>query len=45
MTTPYKGMDAALLEAEYNLRARRGSDFEDLVERWLERSATQRNSP
>ena len=44
MTTLYKGMDAALLESEYNLRARRGSDFEDLVERWLERSATQRNS-
>ena len=38
----YKGMDAQTLEAEYNLRDRRGDDFDELVERWLARSATQR---
>jgi len=38
----YKGMDARTLEAEYNLRARRGSDFDELMARWLSRSAQQR---
>lgn len=36
MTALYRGMDAAQLEAQYNLRARR-PDFEALVARWLER--------
>jgi len=40
----YKGMDAATLEAEYNLVARRGADFPDLVERWLSRSAAHREA-
>ena len=40
----YKGMDAQALEAQYNLRARRGDDFEDLVQRWLKRSAEHRNA-
>ena len=40
----YKGMDAATLEAEYNLRDRRGDDFDELVERWLTRSAQHRQS-
>ena len=40
----YKGMDAETLEAEYNLVARRGSDFPDLVERWLARSAKHRDA-
>ena len=34
----YKGMDAETLEAEYNLVARRGPDFPDLVERWIARN-------
>ena len=38
----YKGMDAQTLEAEYNLRARRGDDFDAVVERWLSRSALHR---
>lgn len=37
-------MDASTLEAEYNLRARRGPDFEELVQRWLDRSAAHRNA-
>ena len=44
MIAQYKGMDASTLEAEYNLRARRGQDFEDLVQRWLDRSAIHRNA-
>ena len=44
MTILYKGMDAQTLEAEYNLRARRGPDFDDLVQRWLERSAAHRDA-
>lgn len=40
----YKGMDADTLEAEYNLVARRGLDFPDLVQRWLDRSAAHRDS-
>jgi arylformamidase len=39
----YKGMDAKTLEAEYNLVARRGPDFPDLVQRWLGRSAAHRD--
>ncbi len=39
----YKGMDAQTLEAQYNLRARRGDDFDALVERWLARSALHRD--
>ena len=40
----YKGMDAQTLEAQYNLRARRGGDdFDALVECWLARSATHRD--
>ena len=42
--TLYKGMDAETLEAEYNLVARRGADFPDLVERWLTRSANHRET-
>ena len=44
MTALYKGMDAATLEAEYNLRERRGPDFEEVVERWLDRSAAHRDA-
>ena len=40
----YKGMDARTLEVEYNLRARRGDEYEDIVERWLSRSARHRES-
>lgn len=40
----YKGMDAETLEAEYNLIARRGPDFPELVERWLARSAAHREA-
>ena len=40
----YKGMDADTLEAEYNLRARREADFDDLMERWLARSAAHREA-
>ena len=36
----YKGMDAQTLEAQYNLVARRGPDFPELVERWIARSAS-----
>ena len=36
----YKGMDAQMLEAQYNLIARRGPNFPELVERWIARSAT-----
>ncbi len=43
MTILYKGMDAATLEAEYNLRDRRGDDFDDLVQTWLARSANHRD--
>jgi len=35
----YKEMDAEMLEAQYNLVARRGPDFPELVERWIARSA------
>ena len=35
----YKGMDGATLEKQYNLVARRGADFPDLVARWIARSA------
>jgi len=39
----YRGMSPDELEAQYNLTARRGAeDFAALVERWLERSAIQR---
>jgi len=39
----YRGLSSDTLEAEYNLTARRGADdFAALVERWLERSARQR---
>ena len=44
MIAQYKGMDASTLEAEYNLRVRRGRDFENLVHRWLDRSAAHRNA-
>lgn len=41
----YKGMDAATLESEYNLVARRGlDDFSVLIERWLARSEAQREN-
>ena len=40
----YKGMDAQTLEAEYNLRDRRGDDFDELVQRWLTRSAAHRDA-
>ena len=39
----YLGMDQATLEAQYNLRARRGDDFDALVERWFARSAQHRD--
>ena len=42
--TLYKGMDAETLEAEYNLVARRGPDFPDVVQRWLDRSAAHREN-
>ncbi len=35
----YKGMDAQILETQYNLIARRGPDFPKVVERWIARSA------
>ena len=44
MTDLYMGMDAEALEAEYNLRDRRGPDFEDVVQRWLDRSAAHREA-
>ena len=41
----YTGMDAATLEAEYNLGARRGVDeFAAVVEQWLARSAAHREA-
>ena len=40
----YRGMDAGTLEAKYNLRALRGDDFDDLVQRWLDRSAAHRDA-
>lgn len=40
----YMNMDANRLEAEYNLIARRGPDFPDLVERWMARSAAHREA-
>ena len=41
----YKGMDAATLEAEYNLTARRGAeDFAALIARWMERNALHRDA-
>ncbi len=41
----YKGMDAAKLEAEYNLGERRGiNNFAAVVERWLQRSAAHREA-
>jgi len=39
----YLGMDAGKLESEYNLIARRGADFPELVERWMKRSAEHRD--
>jgi arylformamidase len=39
----YKGMNAATLEAEYNLVARRGPDFPEVVQRWLKRSEFHRD--
>ena len=39
MTDVYKGMSADLLESEYNLRARRGPDLDDLMKTWVDRSA------
>ena len=36
--TVYQGMSAETLEAEYNLVARRGPDFPDLIERWMLRN-------
>ena len=44
MTVLYKGMDAATLEAEYNLIARRGDDFPEVAQRWINRSAIQREN-
>ena len=44
MTAIYKGLDANQLEAQYNLRARRGPDFDDLVKAWVERSAAYRSA-
>lgn len=40
----YKGMDAATLEAQYNLLARLGLDYPALVERFMTRSAAQREA-
>ena len=40
----YKGMDAETLEAQYNLLARLGPDYPALVERFMSRSATQREA-
>jgi arylformamidase len=37
-------MNAETLEAKYNLRALRGDGFDDLVQRWLERSAANRDA-
>lgn len=34
----YKGMTAETLETEYNLVARRGPDFPELIERWMARN-------
>ena len=42
--TLYRGMDADTLEAKYNLRAVRGADFDELVDRWLARSAAHRDA-
>ena len=42
--TLYKGLDSETLEAEYNLMARRGPDFPQVVERWLARSALHREN-
>jgi len=44
MSVLYNGMDAQTLETEYNLRARRGPDFDELVQRWLDRSAAHRDA-
>ncbi|MEM7294975.1 MAG: alpha/beta hydrolase [Pseudomonadota bacterium] len=38
----YKGLSAEALEAEYNLIARRGPDFSQVVDRWLARSEAHR---
>lgn len=41
----YKGMDAATLESEYNLKARRGADeFAALIARWLKRNAAHQKA-
>lgn len=39
----YRGMNAETLETEYNLVARRGPDFSDMVARWLVRSEAYRS--
>ena len=39
----YRGMDAAELEAQYNLRARR-PDFDAVVARWMERCRAYREA-
>lgn len=40
----YKGMDAETLESQYNLLARLGPDYPALVERFMTRSAAQREA-
>ena len=41
----YMGMDADALETQYNLRARRGSDFDELMASWVARSEKLRDTP
>ncbi len=45
MTILYKGMDVEALEAQYNLVARRGPSFVDVVNRWKSRSEAHRALP
>ncbi len=40
----YLGMDAETLEREYNLAAKRGPDFPQVIEGWLARSAAHREA-
>ena len=40
----YLGMDAETLEREYNLIAKRGPDFPQLIEAWLARCAAHREA-
>lgn len=45
MTILYKDMAAETLEAEYNVRQRRGGGFDELAKSWIARSAQLRKAP